>query len=128
MPCLRSLLAALLLACCASVIHAAPAGEEKAQTVIHMLDYIGVDYPEFVRDGKAVDEGEYLEQREFAMQSVALLEQLPVAPEQAALVARARQLLARIDAKAPGAEVSGAAAALRGDVIRAYRLTVAPRR
>ena len=124
---LRPLLSALLLAFVAGIVLAAPADEERAQTVIHMLDYIGVDYPGFVQDGKVLDEGEFQEQREFATQSVALLERLPAAPEQAALVARARQLLARIDARAPGAEVSAAAAALRGDVIRAWKLSVAPR-
>jgi high-affinity iron transporter len=127
MASLPPLLAALLFGLCATFAHATPVDDEKAQTVIHMLDYVGVDYPEFVKDGKVVDEGEYQEQREFAAQSVALLEQLP-APDQAALVARARQLLRRIEAKAPGAEVSALAAAVRGDVIRSYKLTVAPRR
>lgn len=101
--------------------------EQKAQTVVHLLDYVGVDYPEFVKDGKVVDQGEYDEQREFAAQSIALLEQLPANPEKAALIAKARQLAQRVDAKAPGAEVSALAAAVRADVIRVYKLAVAPR-
>ncbi|WP_240636196.1 FTR1 family protein [Caldimonas tepidiphila] len=92
-----------------------------------MLDYVGVDYPEFVKDGKVLDEAEYVEQREFAAQSVEILRQLPAVPDQAALVEQARQLLARIETKAPGAEVSALAAAVRTGVIRAYDLTVAPR-
>jgi high-affinity iron transporter len=123
---LRSLISTLLLACCASLIHAAPADDEKARTVIHMLDYVGVDYPQFVKEGKVLDETEYQEQREFAAQSLALLEQLPAAAGQAALVARARQLLARIDARGPGPEVSELAAAIRGDVIRTCSRRNAP--
>jgi high-affinity iron transporter len=101
--------------------------DEKAQTVIHMLDYVSVDYPEFVKDGKVLDAPEYAEQREFAKQSAVLLEQMPDNPEKAALVAKARQLLARVDAKAPGEEVSTLARALAADVVRSYHLTVAPK-
>jgi high-affinity iron transporter len=106
---------------------AADAAGGKAQTVVHLLDYVGVDYPEFVKNGEVLNASEYAEQREFATQSIALLEQLPAALEKAALLERARQLLARIDAKAAGAEVSGLAGTLRSDVIRVYKLTVAPR-
>lgn len=116
----------LLLGCVLGAAHAA-ANDEKAQTIIHMLDYVGVDYPEFVRDGKVLDEPEYQEQREFAKQSALLLEQLPDNPEKAALLAKARQVVARVDAKAPGAEVAALARGLAADVVRSYRLAVAPK-
>lgn len=103
------------------------ADEQKAQTVIHLLDYVGVDYPEFVKDGKVLDEAEYQEQREFATQSIALLEQLPAAPEKAGVIARARELLGLVEAKAPGEKVSALAAGVRADVIRTWKLAVAPR-
>lgn len=106
---------------------AAPSDAEKAQTVIHLLDYVGVDYPEFVKDGKVLDEAEYLEQKEFATQSLALLQQLPEAPGKAATVERARQLLARVEAKAAGAEVSAFAAQVRAETIRTWKVAVAPR-
>lgn len=106
---------------------AVPGPQEKAQTVIHMLDYVSVDYPEFVQDGKVLNEAEYDEQREFARQSVALLAQLPAVEGQAGLLARARELLARIEAKAPGAEVSALASGVGAEVVRLYRITVAPR-
>jgi high-affinity iron transporter len=105
---------------------AAPAAEQ-AQTVVHMLDYVSVDYPEFVKDGEVLDQAEFEEQLEFATQSVTLLQQLPVRPEQVALVERARALQAAIAAKTGGTEVSAAANALRWEVIRAYQLSVAPR-
>ena len=121
--CLRWLSAALALA--ASVALAATPAEQ-AQTVAHLLDYVAVDYPEFVQDGKVVDQAEYQEQREFAGRAIDLLQQLP-ASGQAAVVGQARTLLQRIDAKAPGAEVAALANAVRLDVIRVYGLVVAPR-
>ncbi|MHB1121351.1 MAG: FTR1 family protein [Ramlibacter sp.] len=99
---------------------------EQAQTVVQLLDYVAVDYPEFVPDGKVVDEAEYQEQREFAGRAIELLQQLP-APGQAAVVGQARTLLQRIEAKAPGAEVAALANGVRSDVIRVYGLVVAPR-
>lgn len=111
----------------AATAGAVPGPQEKAQTVIHMLDYVSVDYPEFVQDGKVLNEAEYEEQREFARQSIALLAQLPAVEGQAGLLARARELLARIEAKAPGAEVSALATGVGAEVVRLYRLAVAPR-
>jgi hypothetical protein len=76
----RILLAALIaLSLCA---HA----DNSAQTIVHMLDYVSVDYPEFVQDGKVLDEAEYKEQLEFATQAAVLLAKLPAVPEQAALL------------------------------------------
>lgn len=100
--------------------------DSKAQTIVHMLDYVSVDYPEFVRDGTVLNPSEYAEQREFASQAVGMIEQLPAAPDKPALLDGARQLLARIDAKAAGDEVSRRASRVRAEVIRAYRLSVAP--
>lgn len=121
-----SVIAALALCGLAGAAAAAPAGD-KAQTVVHMLDYVGVDYPEFVKDGQVLNQSEYQEQREFATQAIALLEQLPAVADKPALIGKARQLLARIDARAAGAEVSSLASSVRTDVIRLYQLTVAPR-
>lgn len=123
---LATLFSAFLI-CLAAPALAAPTDAEKAQTVIHLLDYVGVDYPEFVQDGKVLDEGEYQEQKEFAAQSLALLQELPQAPGKPAAVAKARQLLAGVEAKAPGDEVSALAAAVRAETIRTWNVAVAPR-
>lgn len=122
---LRWLVAGLALAVTA-LAQAAPSPAEQAQTVVHLLDYVSVDYPAVVADGKVADEAEYREQREFVGRVVELLQQLP-ADGQQAVAGKARQLLQRIDAKAGGAEVSTLAQEVRSDVIRVYRLVVAPR-
>jgi high-affinity iron transporter len=124
LSCLRVLLLLLGIACLPAVAQTA---QDRAQTVIHMLDYVSVDYPEFVRDGQVLDEPEYQEQREFASQSVALIGQLPAVPEQPALLAKARELLARVDAKAPGDEVARLARGVAAEVVRVYKLATAPK-
>jgi high-affinity iron transporter len=106
---------------------AAAASDDKAQTIVHLLDYVSVDYPETVSKGRVQDAGEYEEQREFATQVLALLGELPAIPGKEGLIRDARALLARIDAKAPGTEVSAAARELAAQVIKRYQLTIAPR-
>jgi high-affinity iron transporter len=117
------LLVFFLLALPGPSVHA----DTTAQTIVHMLDYVGVDYPEFVKEGKVLDEAEYREQQEFSAQVIALLGKLPENKQGAALLDQAKTLKTRIDARAPGAEISQLAAALRWQVIEAYRLTVVPK-
>ncbi|MCB5184739.1 cytochrome c/FTR1 family iron permease [Methylobacillus gramineus] len=101
--------------------------DEKAQTAVHMLDYVSVDYPTFVQDGTVLNPDEYEEQLEFATQSATLLGELPATPQQPQLLAQAAQLQALIKAKKEGAEVAAAANNLRLAVIQAYKLTVTPK-
>ncbi|HEV7803027.1 MAG TPA: cytochrome c/FTR1 family iron permease [Burkholderiales bacterium] len=101
--------------------------DTSAQTLVHLLDYVGVDYPHFVKDGKVVDAAEYKEQQEFAGQVVDLLGKLPPVPQRAALLQEAVALKALVDAKGDGAEVSRRASALRRQAIDAYQLAVVPR-
>ncbi|HZY15783.1 MAG TPA: c-type cytochrome, partial [Ramlibacter sp.] len=123
--CASAALAALLYVGCLPAMAEGPA--DSAQTVIHMLDYVSVDYPQFVRDGKVLDEPEYQEQLEFARQSLALLQRLPDAADKPALVAKAGQLVGRIEAKAPGGEVAALARSVGAETIRIYQVAVAPR-
>lgn len=120
------MLARLLLAALLCVSLSARANTT-AQTIVHLLDYMSVDYPEFVKDGKVIDEAEYKEQQEFSGQVIVVLGKLPEVPQRAELLKQAETLKARIDAKAPGAEVSKLASSLRWRVIEAYKLTVAPK-
>ncbi len=100
--------------------------DETAQTIVHMLDYVGVDYPGVVQDGKVVNAEEYAEQQEFAGQAIILLDKLSPVPEQSALLQQARGLLARIEDKAPGREISTLTGRLRMGVIQAWNLSVSP--
>lgn len=122
---LREIIRILMMACMA--ISFCAQADNTTQTIVHMLDYVSVDYPEFVKDGKVLDEAEYKEQLEFATQAGVLLATLQAVPEQAALLAQAEQLKLRIIAKAPGTEVSALASTLRWKMIEAYKVAVAPK-
>ena len=122
----RSFLALVLAGGLHTFVFGAGPEKEQARTVVHMLDYVSVDYPEFVKGGQVLDTAEYAEQREFALQVRTLLEQLPKAEAAPDLVAHAIKLEQAVAAKAEGVEVSALAKALRGEVIAAYQVAVAP--
>lgn len=112
----------------ASAAQAESAQAESGPTIVHLLDYVAVDYPATVREGRVVDEAEYREQLEFVGQVVQLLRAMPAVAERERLLQQAAQLGRRIEGKAPAEEVSRAADALRWDVVKVYGLTVAPKR
>ncbi|MES2950118.1 MAG: cytochrome c/FTR1 family iron permease [Pseudomonadota bacterium] len=100
---------------------------DQGPTIVHLLDYVGVDYPGTVKDGKILDASEYAEQVEFVSQAMALLGRLPEKPSKAALQTRGKRLHDLIQAKAAGSEVATLADGLRWDVIRAYGIAIAPK-
>lgn len=123
---LLSLVASFLL------VLAAPAGvraaEDPVPTIAHMLGYIGVDYPTTVVKGKVQDKAEYAEQREFAGRVRELLAKLPDVPEKAGLLKQAALLARLIDTKSAGTRVAALTETMRENLLRAYNVSVAPRR
>lgn len=115
-----------LLFCCG--LSAAVHAQESAQSVLHLLDYIGVDYSGAVADGKVTSADEYAEMREFAAQARTLIKTLPAKGEQAALIAAADTLVQGIDDKTSPAAIARQASALRWAVIGAYQISVAPKK
>ena len=95
--------------------------------ILHALDYLAVDYPGAVKDGKVLDQGEYAEQVEFAASVRGLIGGLPARPERAVLEATAAGLLAAIRDKRPGDEVAAISGDLRRRIIDLYDVRVAPR-
>jgi high-affinity iron transporter len=92
-----------------------------------MLDYLGVDYPEAVKDGHVADQGEYDEQLEFSANVRVMIGELPARPERAGLEAAAAGLAGAIRDKRPGDEVAKLAGELRGRITEVYRVQVSPR-
>ena len=106
----------------------AQATPEQAQVMLHLLDYVAVDYPQFVQDGTVLDQAEYDEQLEFAQQVRTLLDQLPVHSAQSNLRRQTEQLVTLIQDKRLGPEVSTLAQQLRWNIIHAYNVEVGPKR
>lgn len=101
---------------------------QDAAEVVHLLDYIAVDYAEAVAGGKVKDEGEYREMTEFAANVASGLERLPRGPERERLGEMAVALRGQIAAKADPVPVAAAARRLRDGVVAAYRVSLGPRR
>lgn len=119
----RAVSAFALLFFCASAL---AAGE--AQRVLHLLDYIGVDYPPTVQEGAIADPGEYAEMTEFSQRLEALVDALPAAATRPQLLADARRLQTLIEQRVPGRQVAEHTAAMRQRVIQAYGVATAPHR
>ena len=120
-----ALIAVFALIACGVATAANPAVAQAGQTW-QLLDYIAVDYAEAVRDGLVVNEAEYSEMLEFAASVRSQLQELPVVPSQAELVADAEQLDAAIKDRAEPAVVRQRATALADKVLVAYRLGASP--
>ena len=73
-PVLKRLSAALLCLLALAAPAAARADDAAVQTTWRLLDYIAVDYPGAVQDGRIVSQLEYDEMREF---SASVRERLP---------------------------------------------------
>jgi high-affinity iron transporter len=104
----------------------AMADDERVPGIVHMLGYIGVDYPGTVSRGKVIVAAEYAEQREFAGRVHAQLNTLPDVPEKAGLLKQAVELGRLIERKAAGNQVVALTDRMRDQLLRAYNVTVTP--
>ncbi len=103
------------------------AAAQDASTLLHLLDYIGVDYAEAVEDGKVKNADEYKEMTDFASQVATRIAALPENPVKKKLFSDAETLQSLISAKSPPAQVAAASAKLRWAIVETYKLKLAPR-
>ncbi|HTS51744.1 MAG TPA: cytochrome c, partial [Burkholderiales bacterium] len=127
LPCRLLTLLLLVLPIDASLAEQTGARDRGAQTIVHLLDYVSAEYPQFVQAGNVIDQREYAEQVEFAHQIKDEIEALPDAPKREAYVRQAGQLLALIQTKGDGARVAVLARELQRGLITAYNVPVSPR-
>ncbi len=126
---LRRLLSMLFVA-----LLLAPAGfvqateKDPAAELVHLLDYIGVDYPATVANGRVVNKDEYGEQLEFTQRIPELVARLPAGPGRDELAALGRQLESAIRNKAPGETVSRLTETMQQKIIALTGIATAPRR
>ncbi len=123
---LLTLLLFLALPPNAALAQQSAAPDRGPQAILHLLDYVSVEYPQFVRAGKVVNPGEYAEQVEFSGQIKHLVAALPADPKRETFTRQAEQLLALIQTKGDGAQVATLARELQQGLISAYRIPVAP--
>jgi high-affinity iron transporter len=119
-----ALACALLLAL--ALPGAARADDAAVQTTWRLLDYVAVDYPGAIQDGRIVSQLEYDEMREFSASIRQRLAALPERPQRAALLAGAERLQQAIAAKAAPPDVERLARSLAGQLLAAYPVPMAP--
>lgn len=115
------LLLAILCLSTPAVAQTAP-----VQTIWRLLDYIAVDYPEAVENGKIVNQTEYDEMKEFSATAHRLIGELPASSAKADLARQATGLEDVIAAKSPAPAIATAARGLAADLIKAYPIPLAP--
>lgn len=99
---------------------------EDAAKALHLLDYIGADYPATVEAGKVVDDGEYREQLEFTDVLQGLVAGLPARAERQALEQGVVSLRQAINQRQDGASVARQARQLGAQLAVAYEVSQAP--
>ena len=117
------LLLPALMSCSVNLLAATAEGAPQA---LHLLDYIGADYPPTVEAGKVIDESEYREQVEFLGVLQGLVADLPEKPERAELVTGVDELRAAVRAHVDGATVAHQARQLGAKLAVAYEVSQAP--
>ncbi|AHF65386.1 MULTISPECIES: cytochrome c/FTR1 family iron permease [Pseudomonas] len=113
-----------LLALCSFGLLADPV--DGAAQALHLLDYIGADYPSTVADGKVVDEAEYREQVEFLDALQGLIVALPQRAERDALEQGVAALKDAVSKREDGALVARQARQLGARLAVAYEVSQAP--
>ncbi|MCL6704926.1 FTR1 family protein [Pseudomonas sp. T1.Ur] len=99
---------------------------EGAPKALHLLDYIGADYPAAVEAGKVIDDSEYREQLEFTGVLAGLVAELPAKPEKAELAQGVDTLRKAITARQEGGDVARMARQLGARLAVAYEVSQAP--
>lgn len=123
----RSLLSCLLLSVLAlSSLCAQAESLDGAAQALHMLGYIGADYPATVADGQVVDAGEYREQLEFLGVLKGLVAGLPAKAERSGLEQGIAALQHAVEQRQPGEQVAHQARQLSAQLAELYQVAQTP--
>lgn len=107
----------------ALALPAMAANKEDARMMVHLLDYIAVDYTMAVQNGEVISVSEYDEMLEFARTIKSLSTDAPSAIQSDILL-----LSELVDNKASSEKISSVASGIKQHVITHYNLEIAPKR
>ncbi|WP_373276357.1 FTR1 family protein [Sphingomonas agri] len=96
------------------------------QTTWRLLDYVAVDYPGAVQNGRVVSASEFAEMNEFTATAEKQLRTLPASGSKPALLAQANALHFKVATKASPPEIAQLARQLGADLLKAYPVPLAP--
>lgn len=97
-----------------------------AETAWRLLDYIAVDYPGAVSDGRVISEAEYAEMREFSASVRTRIAALPAHETRPRLLAASSTLISAIEARETPDTVARQARRLADELLAAYPTPLAP--
>lgn len=97
-----------------------------AQRLVHTLEYMRVDYPEAVEDGRVIDAHEYQEMQEFAANIEAAVGTLAPTAARAGLIEQAAELRALVEDKSAPEQVEALTRAMSRSLLQAYSVPGAP--
>jgi high-affinity iron transporter len=105
------------------------AAQDEARKLVSLLDYLGSDYKNAVKDGKILSQDEYGEMREFAKRSQELLNQLKQLDkaDKAGVEPTIKSLAAQIDKKAEPKVIAELAQSGKEKLIAAYKIVPYPK-
>ena len=112
-----------VLACCAVL----PAARASANSVLQLVDYVGVDYAGAVANGAVKSAAEYSEMQEFARRIQNQIRGLPAATGKQEVTALGDKLVAAIGAREDPAEVSALCHTLRSRIMQDFPVVLMPR-
>ena len=113
-----------VLAFCSLAVMAEPI--DGAAQALHLLGYLGADYPATVANGQVIDSGEYREQLEFLTVLQGLIVALPARNEQAELQQGVASLRQGIEGRVDGGQVALQARQLAATLASAYGVSQTP--
>jgi len=103
-----------------------PDADKTVASILHILDYVSVDYPGVIKDGKIINAEEYKEQSEFAGRLTSLVKQLPPSGQLTTLK-DVRAVQVAIAQHKPGEEVTVLCNDIAQRLIMAFNVKIAPR-
>jgi high-affinity iron transporter len=113
------------------LLFALPAhAQEQAKRLIALLDYLGSDYKNAVKDGQVLSKDEYEEMQEFSKRSLEFLNQLKQVDkgDKAGIEAAVTLLASHVEQKADPKTVADLAKSTKEKLLAAYQIVPYPRR
>lgn len=103
--------------------------ETLAETVVHLLSYVSMDYPGAVKDGEVINAPEYNEQVEFSEQAYKLINEGTFLKEnkKKEVLSQVQELMDRIDQKDAADKISQLATKINDEIIKTTGIQTAPK-